>query len=292
MTRTGTIPFLIVIAALTLSLGAGKTAAQDGDEPQADSASGIVLILESGDVRLDYTPENIAELFRLEGINASPESLGFLPETPLAPGGTVTLKGVSAIEASIEIEIPAPIVFKYEFAPENTRIEVARPGIAGLERVSIRKYYRNDELVGESKRHEVIKNADARLVIMHVSVGKHYSPTFEELLHNPLLSREIAPPARYAKKLVVEATAYYPGFDCNGKWGNLTKMGYEAKPGRIAVDPRVIPLGSRLFVETYGYCVAVDTGGAIKGNRIDLCFETREECIQFGRRKLVVYVLL
>ena len=89
----------------------------------------------------------------------------------------------------------------------------------------------------------------------------------------------------------MEATAYYPGFASNGAWGNMTAMGYEAKPGRVAVDPRVIPLGSRLFVEGYGYCVAVDTGGGIKGNRIDLCFFTRDECIQFGRKALSVYLL-
>ena len=81
----------------------------------------------------------------------------------------------------------------------------------------------------------------------------------------------------------MEATAY--------SGGGTTASGMAAAVGRVAVDPRVIPLGTRLYIEGYGYAVAADTGGAIKGNRIDLFFETYDEAISFGRRKVTVYVL-
>ena len=93
------------------------------------------------------------------------------------------------------------------------------------------------------------------------------------------------------------ATAYDLSPEENGGYGGQTATGIPLDKGVIAVDPKVIPLGSRVFVEaldgswSYGYAVAGDTGGAIKGNRVDLCFRTRSECIQFGRRKCRVYVL-
>ncbi|MEG2570833.1 MAG: 3D domain-containing protein, partial [Clostridia bacterium] len=74
--------------------------------------------------------------------------------------------------------------------------------------------------------------------------------------------------------------------------------GAVARVGLIAVDPRVIPLGTRLYITSmdgkrwvYGYAVAADTGGAIKGNKIDLFFNTEAECYDFGRQKAKVYIL-
>lgn len=96
----------------------------------------------------------------------------------------------------------------------------------------------------------------------------------------------------YSKKITVTATAYTAT-------GNRTASGRPAQVGVIAVDPKVIPLGTKLYVESvdeggswsYGYCIAGDTGGAIKGNKIDLYYNSRGECIQFGRRSATVYVL-
>lgn len=86
------------------------------------------------------------------------------------------------------------------------------------------------------------------------------------------------------------ATAYYSGG--GGLNGNgITAIGLRVKKGIVAVDPRVIPLGTRLFIPGYGEALAADTGGWIKGNRIDLAFETLADCYRFGRRKLRVYLV-
>ena len=71
----------------------------------------------------------------------------------------------------------------------------------------------------------------------------------------------------------------------------VTASGMAAAVGRVAVDPRVIPLGTRLYIEGYGYAVAADTGGAIKGNRIDLYMDSESACNSFGRRNVTVHVL-
>lgn len=89
------------------------------------------------------------------------------------------------------------------------------------------------------------------------------------------------------KKLTVVATAYAPGAGA----GYITATGAKAGRGIIAVDPDVIPLGTKLYVPGYGYGVAADTGGAINGKRIDLCFDTRSKAMNWGRRTVNVYIV-
>ena len=80
-----------------------------------------------------------------------------------------------------------------------------------------------------------------------------------------------------------EATAY--------TWtGNRTATGTWPSRGTIAVDPRVIPLGTELQIEGYGPAVAADTGGAIQGQIIDLYMDSEHECRQWGRRKVEVQI--
>ena len=73
--------------------------------------------------------------------------------------------------------------------------------------------------------------------------------------------------------------------------GHNTATGTAPGYGTVAVDPSVIPLGTRMYIPGYGYCVARDTGGAIKGTRIDLFFETYAQAIGWGRRSVTIYIL-
>ncbi|MDO7788103.1 3D domain-containing protein [Desulforamulus aquiferis] len=73
--------------------------------------------------------------------------------------------------------------------------------------------------------------------------------------------------------------------------GYRTATGVTPYKGVVSVDPRVIPLGTKLFVENYGPAVAMDTGGDIKGNRIDVFFETQQEAISWGRRTVKVHIM-
>ena len=88
------------------------------------------------------------------------------------------------------------------------------------------------------------------------------------------------------------ASAYDPGpRSCGKNATGRTACGMKAGYGVVAVDPRVIKLGTRLYIEGYGCAVAGDTGGAIKGNRIDLGYNTYKEAIRFGRRTVTVHIL-
>lgn len=95
-----------------------------------------------------------------------------------------------------------------------------------------------------------------------------------------------------SKEFYVEATAYTPW--CAGCSGiTATGINVAANPNMkvIAVDPRVIPLGSKVWVEGYGYAIAGDTGGAIKGNKIDLLMSSKDKAYKWGRKKVRIKVL-
>jgi len=102
------------------------------------------------------------------------------------------------------------------------------------------------------------------------------------------IGRIAGEPSRYSRSLVMKASAY-SAYDPGN--GNYTYGGNLLRKGLVAVDPSVIPLGTRLFVQGYGYAVADDIGGAIKGNRIDLAFDSHGEALNFGVQRVTVYVL-
>lgn len=104
---------------------------------------------------------------------------------------------------------------------------------------------------------------------------------------------------RYNKVLRMDSTAYTASYEDTGKRPGdrgfgVTATGAHVKKGIIAVDPSVIPLGTRVYIESepdYGYAVAADTGGAIKGNIIDVYVEGSNAAKNWGRRKVKVYIL-
>ena len=105
-----------------------------------------------------------------------------------------------------------------------------------------------------------------------------------------------SPDFHYVRRVRMEATAYTAGFGCTGKhpwdpWYRITASGREVEHGIVAVDRRVIPLGTRLYVEGYGFAIAADVGGAIRGYKIDLFMEELQDALRFGRRHLYVWIL-
>ncbi len=109
-------------------------------------------------------------------------------------------------------------------------------------------------------------------------------------------------PFRYKEVIVLKATAYDLSYESCGKYPGdpaygITYTGTHARPGVVAVDPRIVKLGSKLYVESldgmrdYGFASAEDTGSAIKGKRIDLFIENRRQALNYGVRYVRVYVL-
>lgn len=117
------------------------------------------------------------------------------------------------------------------------------------------------------------------------------------------LNGEYRAPAWYAPQyeiIEVSATAYSASAAENGKWGAVDYFGNQLELGTIAVDPSVIPLGSKIYIEGYDFGhlpdggmigTALDIGGAVKGNRIDIFIPApRDQVRQFGKQTVKVYI--
>lgn len=106
---------------------------------------------------------------------------------------------------------------------------------------------------------------------------------------------------KYTRKMKVRATAYTADLNCTGKGANDPGLGITSTGKRavrnpsgfstIAVDPSVIPLGTKLWVEGYGYAIADDIGGAIKGKVIDLYYDSSGESWNWGSRNVNIYIM-
>ena len=174
-----------------------------------------------------------------------------------------------------------PLSYQVRRQPDGSlpkgQTKTVTAGEVGLVRQVLRLVYENGVKVAEELvSKEVLKEPVAQVV----AVGTQ-----------AVLSRG-GENIRYREMRTMEATAYSPDPRENG--GNthgLTATGIPARRGVVAVDPRVIPLGTKLYIEGYGQALAADVGGAIKGNIVDLCFDTHEEAIRFGRRQVKVYIV-
>ena len=118
--------------------------------------------------------------------------------------------------------------------------------------------------------------------------GTYYYLSDGEDYDGPPCDDEEDSDTQIGKPYFVQATGYSSADEGNGEY---TCTGRRLRHGIIAVDPTVIPLGTRVYIPGYGEAVAEDTGGAIKGDRIDLAFETQQEAINYGRQNIEIYIL-
>lgn len=136
-----------------------------------------------------------------------------------------------------------------------------------------------------------VKGAAAASVANDASTAKPKASTSAPVTKQSTSTTQTQAPAS-GKTMTVEATAYTPY--CAGCSGiTATGIDVRSNPNQkvIAVDPSVIPLGSKVWVEGYGEAIAGDTGGAIKGNKIDILMPTQEQALNFGRKSVTIKVL-
>ena len=180
-----------------------------------------------------------------------------------------------------------PIVPVVNGAP--TAISVSESGsieIADAEKKSQFGLIETDAetMPGEKLEAEVLNDNEEEL---NEALEAEVEPMIEEE-YEPIDTVEYVDEPQYAAVMAMEATAYLP---TDGDGYGITATGIPATYGVAAVDPSVIPLGSRLYVPGYGEAIAADTGGAINGYRIDLCMESYDQAMAFGRRVITVFVI-
>lgn len=254
----------------------------------------VSLVLANETVPLPTSADTVAELLgELQiclpsGVETDPPG-----DSALKDGMTVYLKGITVTRGTDERRVPAEVRFEEQLASGPQVSVVADPGRDGLVRTDYTIFYLNGKEIGRRERESVVQEMQPKCVVCFTDYVAGEVPSVDEILAERVEpGGHHEPPTAYKRVLTMESTAYEPGPTSCGKSANgRTACGLQAGYGVVAVDPRVIKLGTRLFIEGYGYAVAGDTGGAIKGNIVDVGFLTVDQCMQWGRRDVKVYIL-
>ena len=188
-------------------------------------------------------------------------------------------------------------VTKNDKTLESGKTKVSVEGVNGEKQVTTTKKYVNGKLTDTKVTEKVTKKAVDKVVLKgtkKAAAKKTTSQKTETKVNTgsktlTVNGKEIS----YSKVLTGSGTAY------TARRGARTATGKAVKVGLVAVDPRKIPYGTRLYIVsadgryTYGYAIAADTGGALRSGRVlvDLFYNTERECRSFGRRQVKVYVL-
>ncbi len=212
----------------------------------------------------------------------------------------VTPRMTDVVESGDEIVVSSDdsqIVTVSESIPFNT-VEVENTYLAPGQRV-ITQYGTNGEKeitykIYYSDGAEVYRERIGETVLAEAQDEVvEYSPQEEFEVGKIPASR----PTNYSRVETFTATAYDSSVEDNGPWAGVTSTGMPMGYGVIAVDPKVIPYGTKMYIESvdgkyvYGYAIAGDCGGAIKGNRVDLFYWSKAQCNEFGRRAVNIYFL-
>lgn len=204
-----------------------------------------------------------------------PKSTRIIPGETTRPTPNMQIKVINVTEKmeSREIPIPRPIVRQSDASLEKGIEGVFEEGRDGLKKAMLKVRYEDGiEVAAEVLSEKVITEPKPQVV--HIGTRETVT-TYRGTL-------------RFKRVMHMEATAYNP---TDGAPHGLTATGIPARRGIVAVDPDVIPLGTRVYVPGYGLGLAADTGGAIIGDKIDLCVEGYDEAWDFGRRMVKVYIL-
>jgi uncharacterized protein YabE (DUF348 family) len=230
----------------------------------------VKIIADGKSKELITTPISVKEAIRLAGFKLGEKDIvKTIPVPKTVPDQEIEVIRVTESEVSVEEPIPCGVERTSDNSLERGLTKTIIAGKDGLAKNTVKITYHN----GEEVKREVINSET--LVEPKNRVIAMGTITAVSRGNQMMNFRE----ARY-----MEASAYT-------YTGNRTATGKNPEVGMVAVDPRVIPMGSRLYIEGYGYGRAADTGGSIKGNRLDLFMEDRSQCLSWGRRTVKVYLL-
>lgn len=206
---------------------------------------------------------------------------------PVKPGMKIEHIGVTVSVETETIKIPFKKTVKKDSSLVKGKTKLKTEGRSGSKEILSRVTLHDGVEIGREVIEEKLLRAPVDQVTLEGTASDTVSVKRQTTLRNDTRANK-APPKKSQIKttLVIEATAYT-------HTGNRTATGTQPKIGTIAVDPKVIPYGTKLYVEGYGYGKAEDTGG-FRGNskkQIDLFMDTVKECINWGRKTVTVYIL-
>lgn len=196
-------------------------------------------------------------------------------DTEVTPDMTIHIISPTNKLATETREIPYEVEMRNNDNLPRGRQNVISAGKNGVEKVTYREIKVGSETVRQELHAEVVTEPVSEIV--EVGTGNN--------LNMIETSRGFV---RYRSARTVEASVYTLA---EGSGTGLTSTGVVPYHGVVAVDPDVIPYGTRMYIPGYGFAVAADCGGAINGNTIDLYMEDYGDAISWGRRDVTIYFL-
>lgn len=252
-----------------------------GMEIEYDASVPLTLIDGANRRTIASTASDVGSLLEERGIHLGAyDTVSPSLADPVVAGETIRVTRITKWISALRLSIPPQTVRGIDFALPPGRTKIVSPGRAG-ERIALVSFVSTD---GKMRKRTLVSRLlrAPRARVIAEGVGTYSA--FADFAQRGLQKTAYIA----ADALDMIATAYTAS--CSGCSG-YTATGYRAGRGIVAVDPRVIPLGTHLFIPGYGFAIAGDTGGAIVGNRIDLGFNSESDAIQFGRRTIRVYTL-
>jgi len=242
----------------------------DGSRVVIKRAYKVTLSVDKEKTEFLSSAETVGDVLKEKMVALNTEDM-VVPEAGTVLAGNQEIRVVRVHTESQVIKAPIPYETRRVPNPEISRglSRTISRGQNGQEMQTWKITYHDGQEVGRElvERKQVARPVEQ---VMQVGTGQQVSRGGSNI--------------RFREAKEVTATAYtYTGHNT----ANGTKPAY----GTVAVDPSVIPYGTRMYIEGYGYGTALDKGGAIRGNKIDVFLESEKDARKWGKRKVKIYLL-
>ncbi|QNB48266.1 DUF348 domain-containing protein [Thermanaerosceptrum fracticalcis] len=245
-----------------------EAALTDGMSIEIKRAKSVGIIADGKNISLNTTAQLVKEVLDEAGVALGPHDK-VIPGLQEAADSQIKVIRVTNKNLTEQKDIPYEVERKPEESLYKGEQRVLQKGKPGLEKYVYEVVLEDGKEVARKLIQKIVVREPVKEV---VAMGNRQT-----------VSRG-GKTLEFERVLNMVATGYT-------HTGNRTYTDIWPSVGVVAVDPDVIPLGTRLYIEGYGYATALDIGNAIKGNRIDLFFETKAQALKWGRRTVQVFVL-
>ncbi len=248
---------------------------------------------------IETTGGSVRDLLAYAGVTVDEnDEVNFALDSEVSSGMTIAVTSVDFSTEVKEVSLPykTKVVYSNSLFEGETQIT---EGKEGVKLVTYTYKHANGKLVDTAVTEEVV-TVEAIDAVKTVGTKKHYTDTYTTCGKNYVSGLkpdtdfavdENGIPTNYKKKISGIASAY--------SGGGITSTGKGVRTGYVAVDPKEIPYGTKMYIRCkdgsyiYGYAVAQDTGGFTKTTDrvVDLYFNSKSECIRFGLRNVDIYIL-
>lgn len=254
----------------------------DGDVVEIKRAVKVKVAVDNEELEVLTAEDNVGQVLDTEGISMNDlDKIEPAVDTTVSEGLNVKITRVQERVIDEVQEIAFDKEYQKTDEIEQGKEKVLQEGANGERLISSKITFEDGKEVSREVVKDEVQREPVKQIVALGTLGV-YRP-----------SRGGSVSFNYSKVINCEATAYNPlgaastAITATGTVARRNPSGYST----IAVDPSVIPLGTKVYVEGYGYAIAEDTGGAIKGNIIDVFLNSYEESCRWGRKNVKVYIV-